>query len=211
MRNKGYNPRYLVHVTTNYDDVLERAFRDEKEPFDTLFYITDGEDQGKFVHVPPDGKPRAIDRPNEYSDVSPEKRPVILKIHGAVERNELQEGREWSRTGARGDSFVITEDHYIEYLTHTDVSALLPVFVAAKLKKSHFLFLGYGLRDWNLRVILHRIAGSQKLGYRSWAVQRNPDQLDEKFWAKRDVEVLDLDLGDYIAELEQRLEKMPSK
>ena len=46
--------------------------------------------------------------------------------------------------------------------------------LTAKLRKSHFLFLGYGLRDWNLRVILHRIAGEQRLNYKSWAIQRHP-------------------------------------
>ncbi len=75
------------------------------------------------------------------------------------------------RASPERDSFVITEDHYIDYLTRTDISNLLPVTLAAKLRKSHFLFLGYSLRDWNLRVILHRIWGEQKLTYKSWAIQ----------------------------------------
>ena len=54
---------------------------------------------------------------------------------------------------------MITEDHYIDYLTRTDLVESHARDVTAKLRKSHFLFLGYGLRDWNLRVILHRIAG----------------------------------------------------
>ena len=52
----------------------------------------------------------------------------------------------------------------------------MPVTLAAKLRKSHFLFLGYGLRDWNMRVILHRIAGEQRLTYKSWAIQRASDR-----------------------------------
>jgi len=73
---------------------------------------------------------------------------VILKIHGAVDRADDER-----------DSFVITQDHYTAYLTRTDIASLIPVPLAAKLKKSHLLFLDYGLRDWNLRVILHRIWG----------------------------------------------------
>ena len=34
----------------------------------------------------PDGTPRIIDIPNEYSDLSLERRTIILKIHGAVDR-----------------------------------------------------------------------------------------------------------------------------
>jgi hypothetical protein len=30
LHKKGFKPRYLVHITTNYDDVLERAFQTGK-------------------------------------------------------------------------------------------------------------------------------------------------------------------------------------
>jgi hypothetical protein len=210
LRKKGYPPRYLVHITTNYDDVLERAFQAAGEPFDTLVYITDGDDRGKFVHIPPECGALLIDRPNEYTEVSPDKRSVILKIHGAVERNQKPDGNPWSRDTKCGDSFVITEDHYIDYLTRTDISTLLPAFVAAKLKKSHFLFLGYGLRDWNMRVILHRITGSQPLSYTSWSIQRNPEELDEKLWERRGVKVLNCDLGRYVEALDKRLNGVPA-
>ena len=110
---------------------------------------------------------RIIDIPNQYRDLSLERRTIILKIHGAVNR-AIPDGE--------GDSYVITEDHYIDYLTRTDLANLIPVTLTAKLRKSHFLFLGYGLRDWNLRVILHRIAGEQRLNYKSWAIQRASDR-----------------------------------
>jgi hypothetical protein len=82
------------------------------------------------------------------------------------------------------------------------------VTIAAKLRRSHFLFLGYSLRDWNLRVILHRIWGEQKLSWKSWAVQLNPDTLDREFWRKRDVDILDVRLEDYIAALSERLQAL---
>ena len=119
---------------------------------------------------------------------------MLLKIHGAVDR-----------VNPDRDSYVITEDHYIDYLTRTEVSNLLPVRLAAKLRKSHFLFLGYGLRDWNLRVILHRIWGAQKLKYKSWAIQLNAQPLDREFWRKRDVEIIDVALEEYVARLHDRL------
>ena len=65
---------------------------------------------------------------------------------------------------------MITEDNYIDYLTRTDVSTLMPVTLGAKLRHSHFLFLGYSMRDWNLRVMPHRIWAEQSRSYKSWAI-----------------------------------------
>jgi len=200
LTSKKYPPKYQLIVTTNYDDLLEQSFRAANQEFDVVTYISDGEDRGKFFHVDPAGKSRVIDIPNQYGDVGVEKRTVILKIHGAVNR---------SSTDGDSDSYVITEDHYIDYLTRTELANLVPVTLAAKLRKSHFLFLGYGLRDWNMRVILHRLAGEQKLTYKSWAIQRDPTELDQKFWDRRDVDILDVSLDDYILPLQEAMRQMP--
>ena len=52
---------------------------------------------------------------------------------------------------------MITENHYIDYLRQADIARLIPVNVVSRMRKSHFLFLGYSLKDWNLRVILNRL------------------------------------------------------
>ncbi len=187
-RTKGFRPQFQLIVTTNYDDALERAFRAVGEEFDVVSYVADGEHRGKFLHRPPEGEPRLIEKPNEYAELALEVRTVILKIHGAVDRVDS----EW------GDSYVITEDHYIDYLTRTDISGLLPVTLSAKLRRSHFLFLGYAMRDWNLRVILHRIWGQQKLNYKSWAIQVEPEPVEREFWQKRGVDILDVPLERYV-------------
>jgi SIR2-like domain len=199
LRGKGYQSASQLIVTTNYDDVLERAFQAAGEPFDVVSYISEGEMRGKFMHVKPDGSSVPIDRPNEYRELSLDRRSVILKIHGAVYRSAPDQ-----------DSYVITEDHYIDYLTRTDLSNLVPVTLAAKLRRCNFLFLGYGLRDWNLRVILHRISREQKLSWRSWAIQLNPSPLDERFWDSRNVEILPVPLERYIGVLEGRLKLIPA-
>jgi hypothetical protein len=186
--------RYPVIVTTNYDDALERAFTAAGEEFDLVCYIADGQHRGKFTHAPPNDTPSLIERPNEYDAFSLSKRTVILKIHGAINRLDPD-----------GDSYVITEDHYIDYLTHTDISNLIPVTLAARLRKSHFLFLGYSMADWNLRVILHRIWGEQALTYSSWAIQLHPKPIEEGFWGKRGVEILHVALEDYVEALSVHL------
>jgi hypothetical protein len=194
LRRRGLaSPNPLI-VTTNYDDALERSFREAGEAYDLVAYIAVGEHAGSFLHYPPDGDAILIEVPNEYRALTLDERTVILKLHGAVDRNN-----------AEHDSYVITEDNYIEYLTRTELSGLLPVKLVAKLRRSHFLFLGYSLRDWNLRVILHRIWGEQRLRYRSWAVQLRPEEIDRKFWEARDVDIFDVELEEYVNSLTDRL------
>ncbi|OQY84936.1 MAG: hypothetical protein B6D41_14950 [Chloroflexi bacterium UTCFX4] len=203
MRQQGYAPQLMI-VTTNYDDALERAFRAVNEPFDLITYIAEGEARGKFMHIAPDGKARAIDKPNKYLGLNLEERVAILKIHGVVDRQNR----------AR-DSYVITEDHYIDYLAHKDIAQQLPAQLLEKMSWSHFLFLGYSLRDWNLRVILHRIWGEQKFKYKAWAVSDNalpgdkPPPLEQDFWRLRDVDIIKMPLDDYVESLQTRLEALP--
>jgi hypothetical protein len=193
LRRRGL-VRYQLIVTTNYDDALERAFRAAGEEFDLVCYVAEGRHRGKFHHITPDGDLRLIERPNEYKALSLTERTVILKIHGAVDRLVPER-----------DSYVITEDHYIDYLTRTDIAQLVPVGLAARLRRSHFLFLGYSLADWNLRVILHRIWGEQELSYSSWSIQLDPKPLEEGFWRRRGVEILHARLEDYIDALAAHL------
>jgi hypothetical protein len=196
-RDHGLPPRHQLIVTTNYDDAMERAFDAAQEEYDLVSYCADGEYRGKFVHwAPGEDEARFIERPNEYAEVSLEQRNVILKIHGLVDRKTLA----WEF-----DSYVITEDHYIDYLARYELSNLIPVTLAAKLKKSHFLFLGYAMRDFNLKVILRRMWGEQKLSYKSWAVQVSPSPLDQEIARVRGVDILDLRLEEYVVELERRL------
>jgi DNA-binding SARP family transcriptional activator len=183
-------PHQLI-VTTSYDAALEGAFFEANEEFDVVAYLAAGPNRGRFCHLAPDGSVKLIDLPNTYVDLSLEQRTIILKLHGQVDRTPA---REW-------ESFVITEDDYIDYLAQADVASVVPVSLAAKLRRSHFLFLGYTMEDWNLRVILNRLWGDQPLSYRSWAVQPQPMPLEREFWRRRDVDVYELPLEDYVGAL----------
>jgi SIR2-like domain len=199
-RRAASAPRYQLVVTTNYDDALEQAFDKAGERYHLVWYVAEGEEgeRGKFMHRPPGGKPILIADPSEYVDVSTDECSVILKIHGAVDRLWPDSDR---------DSYVITEDDYIEYLTGgVTIASLVPVELANQLKRSHFLFLGYGLADWNLRVILSRIWRERRMPNVCWAIQKDrPSELDERFWEAKRVEILAVDLADYVAGLEERL------
>jgi DNA-binding SARP family transcriptional activator len=190
LRERGV-PHQLL-VTTSYDLALEAAFLEAGEQFDVVSYIAAGPNRGKFCHITPNGTGRLIDLPNTYAtELSLEERTVILKLHGQVDRGP---DREW-------ESFVVTEDDYIDYLSRSDVAGAVPVALAAKLRRSHFLFLGYTMGDWNLRVILNRLWSDQPLSYRSWAVQPKAQPLEREFWRRRDVDVHDLPLERYIETL----------
>jgi SIR2-like domain len=194
-RDQGKTPAYQVIVTTNYDDCLERAFDAANEPYHLVWYLAEGDHQGCFMHRAPGSDPIVVEIPNEYIDVSPSDCSVILKIHGAVNREES-----WH------DSYVITEDHYIEFLSRgTELASLIPVGLAARLKVGSFLFLGYSLRDWNLRVILNRLWRDQRLPSKSWAVQKESEDYDRQFWSRRNVEIRAEDLADYVEHLQQHV------
>jgi DNA-binding SARP family transcriptional activator len=190
LRERGV-PHQLL-VTTSYDLALEAAFLEAGEEFDVVSYVASGSNRGKFCHISPDGTGRLIDLPNTYAtELSLEERTVILKLHGQVDRGAE---REW-------ESFVVTEDDYIDYLSRSDVAGAVPVALAAKLRRSHFLFLGYRMADWNLRVILNRLWSDQPLSYRSWAVQPTAHLLEREFWRRRDVDVHELPLDRYVETL----------
>jgi hypothetical protein len=184
----------MLFVTTNYDDCAERAFRELDEPFDLVTYIAEGRHRGLFRHTPHEGQPVVITVPNEYADIRLDERTVIAKIHGAVDRQ-------------RGpDSYVITEDHYIDYITRADVSGLFPVTLDAKLRTSHFMFLGYSLRDWNVRVMLYRLWREQEgRTYKSWAVQDDPDRFDRAAWEERGVDIIQMKIDDFVRAIERKL------
>ena len=181
----------LVIATTNFDDLLERAFEEGGQAYHRLSYIAEGESRGRFLHRPPGEEPRVVANPSTYQLLLRDQSPVILKLLGTIERQ-----------GPDGDSFVITEDQHINLLTKMDLLSALPHPVPAKLVKSHSLFLGVGLEDWTTRAILSPIWGDRRYSLRSWAVRLRATEFDIKYWATRDVEIIAADLREYVDELE---------
>jgi hypothetical protein len=183
-------------ITTNYDDVLERALRAQDERFHTVTYIASGTKRGRFLHSAFGRDPIVIEDPTTYDGLQEGPNSLILlKLHGAVDRAVSER-----------DSFVVTEGQYIDYLTRTDLATFLPGAIVARMRRSQFLFLGYSLRDWNFRAMFHGLAAQRNLGLRSWAIQHESQLLDEKFWDKRDVSIIVEDLNTYMARLELRVQ-----
>ena len=193
LRERGSGPPLLV--TTGYELALERALEDAEEPYETVCYLAAGQTRGSFCHIGPTGAANVIERPNSYTgELALDERTVLLHLQGRIDRSTE---RAW-------ESFAVTEDDFIHY---GDVARRLPVSLAARLRRTHLLLLGYTLSTWTLRVVLERFWGSEPLPYRSWSVHPGPQPLEREFWRRRDVEVVDMAPAAYVAELERALQK----
>jgi hypothetical protein len=199
LREKAYQADPLLVVTTNYDDALECAFQAAGEAFDMVTYVGAGEHRGRFLHRTSEGETYLIEKPNEYRGLFGGHRPVILKIKGGVDR-----------TAARWESFVIGEDRYAAHYRDREFYSLLPIALAARLRRSHFLFLG-SLRDQDVRYIVRSImGGTHGLSWRSWLIDLNPLEHEQRFWIDRGVDVLNMRLDDYVAGLSAQMQALPA-
>jgi hypothetical protein len=192
-RPRSTENRYPLLATTNYDDLIEQAFdADEvRQSYDLIFYNPESEPRG-FWHQAPGKAPCKIPvgDANTYNYPWFEERPVILKIHGTSNADRELEG------------FVISEDHYIDYLAEKPLEEVLPPRVVTKLKKSHLWFLGYSLSDWNFRVFLRRLRRSGRDQYSGWAVKEEVRSDENNYWTKHGVDVIPMTLQEYIPGLQ---------
>ena len=189
LRDRGL-PQQLI-VSTGFDCGVERAFETAGEELDVVVYVAAGRDRGKFLHVAPDGTATVVHEPNAYTGLALDERSVLLKIHGHVDRGVTRER----------ESFAVSEDDHIDYLIGSDAAGSVPVQLAARLRRSHLLFLGYAVDDWSLRVFLRRVWGGDRLAYRSWAVQPAVEHVATELWRERGAEVYDVSLEGYAREL----------
>lgn len=190
-------PLPLLIVTTNYDDLIERSFKDR--PYDVVIHATDPSIGDRVLWWPHrEHEPRKV--PPNKLDIDLKAVTVLYKMHGAVDRREPTRGQ-----------YVVTEDDYIDFLARMTKTKAIPSIFAEPFQTRPFLFLGYGLRDWNLRVVLNRVEKDLRRpkGITSWAIQRNPSPLERRFWQKRDVEVYDMDIDEFVKELASRWARHP--
>lgn len=187
-------PAPMLVVTTNYDDLIERALIAKGRPYDLVIHTTDVNSGDKLLWwASGEDEPREVN-PNKL-DIDLDRVTVIYKMHGAVDRrNQVR------------DQYVITEDDYIDFLARMTKNKAIPAIFAEPFQTRHFLFLGYGLRDWNLRVVLNRIERDLRRPGQimSWAIQYKPSSLERLFWERRGVGVYDITLDDFVKELTAR-------
>lgn len=190
LRTRGPLDFYPIIVTANYDLLLEQAFQAQDEPFDTLIYLADGAQRGKFLHRTYKGAEIPVDDPSEYPNMRLNERTTIIRVQGAV-----------GQTDSAYESFVVTEDHFLD-LFQTDVVSLMPRTVGARLRESYVLFMGCNLRNWYVRGLLDRLARTK---YRPWLVQPQIRKVDRDYWRSKDVQVLDVAFDAFLLNLSMRV------
>ena len=195
----------LLIVTTNYDDLTERAFVKAGRPYDLVIHPTDRKDVQASVLWWKHGEsePAAVPPNQLYIDL--ETTTVVYKMHGTVDRSQ----RKW-------DSWVITEEDYVDFLSRMTGQTAVPALFMRHFRTRHFLFLGYGLRDWNLRVVLKNLTGAassvpvpadddgDEEDLRSWAIQFRPSELEVELWSSRNVKIYDVDINEFAARLREQ-------
>jgi hypothetical protein len=185
-------PAPLLIVTTNYDDLMERAYAARNKPCDVVVHAATEEEN--VLWFPHDGSgPHKLLSQNV--DIDLQNVSVVYKIHGAIDRRNGQVGE-----------YVITEDDYTQFLTRMTRKSVIPHIFADPFQSRPFLFLGYGLYDWNLRVILNRIQEFRAYPrFRSWAIETLAKPVERKLWEVRGVDVYDgLTLHEFLTELKKQ-------
>jgi hypothetical protein len=184
-------PYPLLVMTTNYDNLLERAFSEGGKPFDLVVHQTsDLAHAGQVAYWPHDGSGPYYEKPNRL-DVDLERVSVIYKMHGTV-----------TSADASQDSFLITEDDYVDFLVNMESTTPIPSRIKEEFTQRHFLFLGYGLADWNFRVVLGTLR--QALAQRkSWAIKYQTSALEEAIWTSRGVLIFDMTVDEFVRQLQQ--------
>jgi hypothetical protein len=191
LRERGVSQQLLV--TTDYDGALERAFAEAGEEVDVVVYLAAGRDRGRFCHVGPDRSVSVITDPSDYVELSLEQRPVVLRIRG---RMDSSPARDW-------ESFVVTEDDHIDF-GRANVEGTVPVALSAALRQNHFLFLGYSMSDWCLRLVLGRIWTERPI-FRSWAIAPEPGPVEEELWRGFGVHFFEDSVDPYVAALSETI------
>jgi hypothetical protein len=146
---------FKIIITTNYDLLFESALSKYDKTPKTIVY-----------------NPNDREVTEGLSEEPTKEQPILFKMHGDLDHP---------------DSIVITDEDYINFvqrMSDKDDYHPVPAELRIALKKWKTLFVGYSLRDYNLRLLFRTLRWHvDKSGYEmSFAIDRNPDPLILKVW-----------------------------
>jgi hypothetical protein len=190
----------MAIITTNYDDLAELALVERGVPFDLFVVAIDrpaaearvqgvtlfrpaGQDELK----PVTGEQELLDVEIDAGEVRLG-RTVLFKIHGHI-----------GRARRTDDTFVITEEDYVSFLGRMGSSnSVIPADLVNLMQSRTLLFLGYGLRDWNFRVLLDRLTRMRLQAIRSYAIAHDINPAESRLWDQRNIKVFSADLNEFV-------------
>ena len=181
-------------VTTNYDCILEQAFEEKGRSYHHVVYRNGAPTLFYQKYDAATGATSACAElvPNELV-IPMDDTPVIYKMHGSADPLK-----------AERDSYLITEDDYVQFLARMVANTAIPAIFAEPFKTSHLLFLGYGLQDWNLRVILHKIWQEWPSRRAAWAIQHKALPLEKEFWSRRQLTIYEKTIDQLLEQLDEK-------
>ena len=194
-------PKGLLIITTNYDTLIEQAFDAAGKPYSLVVYPTDRpQAAGKVLLRRAESAGEGFEeQPLAKLDLScePDDASVIFKMHGSVDTRDPDNGQ-----------YVITEEDYVTFLGRMTEKNAIPNDFLLPLQRRRLLFLGYGLEDWNFRVLLRSLnavdaSGRAGTDFVHWAIQRRVDEIEQRIWQRQSVNLADMDLNDFVAKLKQ--------
>jgi len=203
--------RPMAVITTNYDDLIVSALVQQKVPFDLFVVAIDRPAvEGRVQGTTPfrrDGEDDLTPVTGEHQLLDLEllrgqvrlKRTALFKIHGHIDRKRSSD-----------DTFVITEEDYVAFLGRMNSGdSVIPADLVTLMQSRTLLFLGYGLRDWNFRVLLDRLNRSRLQPKRSYAISHDIEPAEGELWAARKVVVFKADLNEFVPRLGAELGQTP--
>jgi hypothetical protein len=123
-----------IYLTTNYDDYMEQALkRIHRRPVSEIC---------RWNTWIRNHCGSIFDKKANPGFELNEEEPVVFHLHGLIDYPE---------------SLVLTEDDYVDFLVSMG-EQLIPEGVQGALAEKSVLFLGYGLADWNFRVLFRTVA-----------------------------------------------------
>lgn len=172
-------------LTTNFDDLMERAFKEEGKTPAVAMYELRGDSQ-------------------ELS-IATREEPLVYKLHGSLDRPDRK--------------LIVTEDDVIEFISCLMLGEpKLPPSVKRLFAEQSILFIGYGLKDWTVRVMLRALRAGKAVaasGVASFAIQRRPQDAGlaaewEKsviYFGKSDLRCYDMDAVEFVDALMSHYQK----
>jgi hypothetical protein len=128
--------------------------------------------------------------------------PVVYKLHGSLDKL---------------DSMVVSENDVVDFLACLLLEdPPLPATIRGLFEENSILFIGYGLKDWNVRVMLRAIRRRRAAAppdKKSFAIQRRPEDPPSAlewdrcvlFWEQREsLQCFDANAVEFGVELKRR-------
>ena len=170
-------PKHII--TTNFDSLIEKYLLDKEEALCKSHSAKEGYSKLVNNYVPYHYMPVMKDGDMVSADAN----HLFLKIHGDVQNM---------------DSLVLCEDDYLEY---SDSHILMENFIKSLLINHTFLFVGYGVGDTNLKMIMKWVdnivsrqnadESKRKKHILLYAENKAMDELQRSYLEQKQIQVLE--------------------